>query len=142
MSSYDYQYGYCHYFAKNVIGELRATYPNKQINHFLLLVDEVDVDTEDIVYEHLIHVYVKIDDIYIDSEGFITYEKVMERVDNWLQIQREVVPHHHRLDVWLMEDTEIPKHFFDDQTCDEDMVKKDVHTFKNGNTFNINGYQF
>ena len=35
--NYNYQYGYCHYFAYNIIGKIRKMFPKKKVNYYLLL---------------------------------------------------------------------------------------------------------
>lgn len=126
MSQYNYQYGYCHYFAKYIIGELRRKFPHKEVNHFLLLVDEIDNITEEIVHEFLVHVYIKIGDLFFDSDGITTYDNVIKRMDEWVLNQKKLTPDTHRLQVWLEEDTDIPEHFFDGQFCDTSKVEQEV----------------
>ena len=38
---YDYQYGYCHYFAYDIIGKLKELYPEKDIRYLLLLISNL-----------------------------------------------------------------------------------------------------
>ena len=66
----DYQYGYCHYFADIIIDEIRKLVPNDfPINYYLILAERLDDDGE-VIDDVLIHVYIKVGDYDLDSEGF------------------------------------------------------------------------
>jgi len=39
--NYNYQHGFCHYFAYNIIDKIRERFPNKKVNYYLLLANEV-----------------------------------------------------------------------------------------------------
>ncbi len=85
--SYDYQNGYCHYFAPELRKQLKKILPNEKIEYKLLLgwrYYRKKEDNEDV----LIHTYVKIgDNILIDSEGFNYMSVAEERVDEWCDEQ-------------------------------------------------------
>lgn len=127
--NYDYQHGFCHYFAYDIIGKIRKRFPNKKVNYFLLLANEVDSYYGDIEQEYLLHVYIKIDDMLLDSNGFTTYDKAMERVNDWEERQRTMLPEDYELNIWEEESDEIPKIFFNNSFCNTKRVKKDVETF-------------
>ena len=44
--NYDYQQGYCHYFAHNIIDKIKKKFPKKDIKYYLLLASEVDKETQ------------------------------------------------------------------------------------------------
>ena len=80
QSDYDYQWGFCHYFAYNIIDKLKEMYPDKDIKYYLLLADLVyDFDEGEVEQEYLIHAYVSIDGRLLDSNGFTTEEEAERR---------------------------------------------------------------
>jgi hypothetical protein len=129
-NKYDYQHGFCHYFAYNIIGKLKKLYPDKNIRYYLILADEVyDFDEGDIEQSYLIHAYIKIDDLYLDSNGFSTEDEIEERTKDWYERQLPMLPEDYRIDIWHDEYDEIPKMFFNDQFCNTGTIKKDVDKF-------------
>jgi hypothetical protein len=129
-NKYDYQHGYCHYFAYNIIGRLKKLYPDKNIRYYLILADEVyDFDEGDIEQSYLIHAYIKIDNMYLDSNGFSNEDEIEERTEGWYQRQLNQLPEDYRIDIWHDEYDEIPKMFFNSKFCNVDSVKRDVERF-------------
>lgn len=129
-NKYDYQHGFCHYFAYNIIGKLKKLYPDKNIRYYLILADEVyDFDEGDIEQSYLIHAYIKIDDLYLDSNGFSTEDEIEERTKDWYERQLPMLPEDYRIDIWHDEYDEIPKMFFNNQFCNTGTIKKDVDKF-------------
>jgi hypothetical protein len=127
--NYDYQHGYCHYFAHNIIDKIRERFPNKNVTYYLLLANEVNIDTEEIEQEYLLHVYIKIGDKLLDSNGFITMDKVEERIDDWYNRQLTITPEEYEINVWDEESDTIPDMFFNSRFCNVDKVKKDTEKF-------------
>jgi hypothetical protein len=127
--NYDYQHGYCHYFAHNIIDKIRERFPNKNVTYYLLLANEVNIDTEEIEQEYLLHVYIKIGDKLLDSNGFITMDKVEERIDDWYNRQLTITPEEYEINVWDEESDTIPEMFFNSRFCNVDKVKKDTEKF-------------
>jgi hypothetical protein len=127
--NYDYQHGYCHYFAYNIIDKIRERFPNKNVTYYLLLANEVNIDTEEIEQEYLLHVYIKIGDKLLDSNGFITMDKVEERIDDWYNRQLTITPEEYEINVWDEESDTIPEMFFNSRFCNVDKVKKDTEKF-------------
>jgi hypothetical protein len=127
--NYDYQHGYCHYFAHNIIDKIRERFPNKNVTYYLLLANEVNIDTEEIEQEYLLHVYIKIGDKLLDSNGFITLDKVEERIDDWYNRQLTITPEEYEINVWDEESDTIPDMFFNSRFCNVDKVKKDTEKF-------------
>lgn len=129
-NSYDYQHGFCHYFAYDIIGKLKKLYPEKNIRYYLILADEVyDFDEGDVEQSYLIHAYIKIDDLYLDSNGFSTEEEIDRRADEWYERQLNDLPEDYRLDIWHDEYNEIPEYFFNNKFCNRATIKKDVEKF-------------
>lgn len=129
-NKYDYQHGFCHYFAYNIIGKLKKLYPEKNIRYYLILADEVyDFDEGDVEQSYLIHAYIKIDDLYLDSEGFSTENEIEERTEDWYQRQLIELPEDYRIDIWHDEYDHIPENFFNNQFCNTGMIKKDIEKF-------------
>ena len=126
-NKYDYQYGYCHYFAYDIIGKIKERFPNRKVNYFLLLANEVN-DSE-IEQEYLLHVYIKIDDMLLDSNGITTISKAEERMDDWYERQLRMIPEDYEINMWTEETDEIPDIFFNNKFCNTGRVKKDVESF-------------
>jgi len=130
-NKYDYQHGYCHYFAHNIIGRLKKLYPNKNIRYYLILADEIyDYDEGEVEQSYLVHAYIKIDDLYLDSNGFSTEDEVDQRANEWYERQLPDLPEDYRLEIWHDEYKRIPRKFLDkNQFCDAGSVKRDVDRF-------------
>ena len=129
-NKYDYQHGFCHYFAYNIIGRLKKLYPNKNIRYYLILADEVyDYDEGEVEQSYLIHAYIKIDDLYLDSNGFATEDEIEKRTQDWYDGQLEELQEDYRIDIWHDEYNKIPKYFLNNQFCNTGIIKKDIETF-------------
>jgi len=126
---YDYQHGYCHYFAYDIIGKLKELYPEKDIRYLLLLGAEYEEGDDEPIQEYLIHVYIAIDNYLLDSNGFSTWEEADERLDDWEQRQYELIPEDYELVVDTQETNEIPEWFFNNKFCNTNKVKKDIEKF-------------
>ena len=127
--NYDYQHGFCHYFAYNIIDKIRERFPNKKVNYYLLLANEVNKDTDEVEQDYLLHVYIKIGDKLLDSNGFTTMDEVEERVDDWYNRQLTMTPEEYEINVWEEESDEIPKMFFNNRFCNIKRVKEDMDKF-------------
>ena len=130
--NYNYQHGYCHYFAYNIIDKIRERFPNKQVNYYLLLANEVDTEyNNEVVQEYLIHAYIQIDDMLLDSNGFTTMDEAAERLEEWERVQRGMIPDEYEINIWDEETDEIPEWFFNNSFCNTGRVKKDMEEFLN-----------
>lgn len=127
--NYDYQHGFCHYFAYNIIDKIRERFPDKEINYLLLLASEIDTHTNEVEQEYLLHVYIKIDDLLLDSNGFTTYDKAMERVEDWEERQLSMTPDDYEIELRDEESDVIPEIFFNNSFCNAKRVKQDVEKF-------------
>ena len=127
--NYDYQHGFCHYFAYNIIDKIRERFPNKKVNYYLLLANEVNKDTDEVEQDYLLHVYIKIGDKLLDSNGFTTMDEVEQRVDDWYNRQLTMTPEEYDINVWEEESDEIPEMFFNNQFCNTKRVKEDMEKF-------------
>jgi hypothetical protein len=127
--NYDYQHGYCHYFAYNIIDKIKKKFPKKDIKYYLLLASEVDKETQEPIQEYLIHVYIKIDDLLLDSNGFTTQSEAWQRAQEWEQRQSHLVPEEYETEVWEEESDEIPEYFFNNSFCNTKRVKQDLKDF-------------
>ena len=127
--NYDYQHGFCHYFAYNIIDKIRERFPNKKVNYYLLLANEVNKDTDEVEQDYLLHAYIKIGDKLLDSNGFTTMDEVEERVDDWYGRQLTMTPEEYDINVWEEESDEIPEMFFNNQFCNTKRVKEDMEKF-------------
>ena len=126
---YDYQYGYCHYFAYNIIGKIRKMFPNKKVNYYLLLAQEIDKEDGTIVQDYLVHAYIKIDNMLLDSNGFTTVDDAEKRLQEWEQQQEHLVPEEYTTHTWTEETNEIPSYFFNNSFCNSKRVKEDLEQF-------------
>lgn len=127
--NYDYQHGFCHYFAYNIIDKIRERFPNKKVNYYLLLANEVNKDTDEVEQDYLLHAYIKIGDKLLDSNGFTTMDDVEERIDDWYSRQLMMTPEEYDINVWEEESDEIPEMFFNNQFCNTKRVKEDMVKF-------------
>jgi hypothetical protein len=127
--NYNYQHGFCHYFAYNIIDKIKQKFPNKKVNYYMLLANEVDTDFDDIVQEYLIHVYIQIDDMLLDSNGITTHDAAWERAEEWERVQRPMTPEEYEINVWDKESDEIPEWFFNNSFCNTGRIKKDLEDF-------------
>jgi hypothetical protein len=129
--NYNYQYGYCHYFAYNIIGKIRNRFPNKKVNYYLLLAQEIDEEDETIVQDYLVHAYSKIDYILLDSNGITTMDEAWRRLEEWEENQKHLVPEMYRTEIFDEETDKIPEWFFNNSFCNTGRVKKDMEEFLN-----------
>ena len=127
--NYNYQHGFCHYFAYNIIGKIREMFPQKKVNYYLLLAQEIDEYDDTVVQDYLIHVYIKIDNILLDSNGITTKDKAWRRLEEWEMIQKNLVPKEYTTEIFVEETDEIPQHFFNNSFCNVGKVKKDMKDF-------------
>ena len=126
--NYNYQHGYCHYFALNIIGKIKKKFPKKKVNYFLLLAQEVDSD-DVVVQDYLVHAYIKIDNMLLDSNGFTTVDDAEKRLQEWEQQQEHLVPEEYTTHIWTEETNEIPSYFFNNSFCNSKRVKEDLEQF-------------
>lgn len=129
--NYDYQHGYCHYFAYDIIGKIKKRFPNKKVNYYMILANEVDKYDGTIVQDYLIHVYIQINNMLLDSNGITTHDKAWESAEEWKQRQAHLVPDVYETKMWEEESDTIPKYFFNNAFCNTRRVKKDVEEFLN-----------
>ncbi len=129
-NNYDYQFGFCHYFATNIKDKLQELLPNKEISYYLIVAEELVIDTNEIIEYHLIHVYLKVDDYYyLDSKGVHGYDDVISKIENYESEAIKYLPDFMELTIKEGESDEIPDLFFDDNECDQQQVKKDIEEF-------------
>jgi hypothetical protein len=127
-NKYDYQYGYCHYFADIIIDKIRELVPSHvPVNYYLILGERFDDDDESID-DVLIHAYIKIKDFYIDSEGIHTIDHVNKREQEWIDVEETLTPDGYSFDTWQEETDEIPQYFFN-RFCKRSHVEKDIKDF-------------
>ena len=128
IMNYDYQHGHCHYFANIIIDEIRKLAPNDfPINYYLILAERHD-DEGETIDDVLIHVYIKIGNYYLDSEGFHTIDDVNKREQEWVDIEETLTPEDYSFNSYQEESENIPNYFFN-RFCKRDTVKKDIKDF-------------
>jgi hypothetical protein len=128
-NSYDYQFGFCHYFATNIKEKLQELLPNKEVSYYLIVAEELVIDTNEIIEYHLIHVYIKVDEFYLDSKGVHGYDDVISKIENYESEAIKYLPDFMELTIKEGESDQIPDLFFDDNECDQEQVKKDIEEF-------------
>lgn len=128
-NSYDYQFGFCHYFATNIKEKLQELLSNKEVSYYLIVAEELVIDTNEIIEYHLIHVYIKVDEFYLDSKGVHGYDDVISKIENYESEAIKYLPDFMELTIKEGESDEIPDLFFDDNECDQQQVKKDIEEF-------------
>ena len=126
-SEYDYQYGYCHFFANSIINELRKMLPNERINYYLILATRYD-DNGDNIDDVLVHAYIKIGSYYLDSNGFNKKDSVDKREKEWDNKEEELTPKGYSFESWQEEADFIPEYFFN-RYCKVGKVKEDIKKF-------------
>jgi len=132
--NYDYQYGYCHFFANVIIHRIKELVPsNVPVNYYLILGERYDNEGETID-NVLIHAYIKIKDYYLDSEGFHTKDEVDNRERYWSNREEILTPNDYSFDSWQEETDTIPDYFFN-RYCKTSKVKKDIEEFISQPTF-------
>ena len=129
-NEYNYQDGYCHLFAYNIIDKLKKLYPSKNIRYYLILADLIyDYDEGEVEDSKIVHAYIKIDDLYLDSNGFSSENDIEKRTQDYYNNALIDLPDDYRVEIWHNEYDKIPKHFFTKVSCDNEKVKRDVDKF-------------
>ena len=128
-NDYDYQFGFCHFFATNIKNKLKEILPGKKIEYYLLIAEELVIDTNEVIEYHLIHVYIKIDNFYLDSKGVHNYDDIMIKFENYEREAIKYLPDFIELTLKEGESDDIPDLFFDDNECDQEQVKQDIEEF-------------
>ena len=123
----DYQFGHCHYFAKYLIKVFQELLPNEEINYHLILAERLDDDNENID-DVLVHVYLKVGDYLIDSEGIHTIDVASEREKEWADREMDLTPDGYDFSTWEESRDEIPEMFFN-RFCSTKKLKQDVIDF-------------
>jgi len=124
---YDYQYGYCHYFADIIIDEIRSLVPHQKINYYLVLAERMD-DDDEVIDDVLIHAYIKVGDYLLDSDGFHKMGDADIRMKEWEDTEETMTPDGYSFNAFTEEANEIPKMFFN-RFCKQSKVKEDIQEF-------------
>ena len=130
---YDYQYGYCHYFANVIIKQIRKLLPNKEINYLLVLGEREGLysEPEDV----LIHAYINIGNYILDSEGFHQMDNAEMKRLQWEEYERRMGgSDYETYSSWIEVADEIPGYFFN-TFCSVSKVKKDIKEFMSNPQF-------
>ena len=112
-------------------GKIRKMFPKKKVNYYLLLAQEIDKEDGTIVMDYLVHAYIKIDNMLLDSNGITTMDEAWKRLEEWEERQRHLVPDEYRTEIFDEETNEIPEWFFNNTFCNTGRVKKDMEEFLN-----------
>lgn len=127
---YDYQYGFCHYFAYGVIDYFKEKFPDDDVCYYLILSEEKVVETDEVITQNLIHVYIKVGDNFIDSRGVHDYSDVQNKIDEYEDEAIKFLPDVMTITILEGESDDIPEIFFENNECNQDQVKKDLDKFK------------
>ena len=132
---YDYQYGYCHYFADIIIAEIRKLLPKLKINYLLILGERFDEDDK-IIDDVLIHAYIKVVNWLLDSQGFHPMVESENRLSKWEYKEKKMTPKGYRFETDIVESNTIPEHFFNSKFCNQSIIRKDIKKFMVSDVFN------
>lgn len=127
---YDYQSGYCHYFAYNIKDKIKKRFTDKDVKYYLLMALEEDIESGAIITEYLVHVYIKIGNFLLDSNGIIDIDKADDRLDDWEKNVNKDIPDIYKVKTWTEESDDIPDIFFNN-FCNIERVRKDLEDFMN-----------
>jgi hypothetical protein len=92
---------------------------------------EIDEEDETVVQDYLVHAYIKIDNILLDSNGITTMDMAWKRLEEWEENQKHLVPEMYRTEIFDEETDKIPEWFFNNSFCNTGRVKKDMEEFLN-----------
>lgn len=124
---HDYQFGHCHYFADKLLNMFKDMVPHTKVTYQLILGERLD-NQDEVIDEVLIHVYVKINDLYLDSNGVNTIADVDDREDQWRRIEQTLTPEGYNYETWQEETDEIPDMFFN-RFCNTKLIYRDIKKF-------------
>jgi len=128
--SYDYQYGFCHYFAYGVIDYFKEKFPDEDVSYYLIISEEKVVETDEVITQNLIHVYIKVNDNFIDSRGVHDYSDVQNKIDEYEEESIKFLPDVMSIIILEGESDDIPDIFFEKNECNQDQMEKDLDRFK------------
>ena len=123
----DYQFGHCHFFAKYLIDTFKEIIPDADINYHLVLAERID-DYGDVIDEVLVHAYLRVDDLLIDSEGVHTINVASLREKDWADRGKDLRPDGYDFETWEDEYDDIPEMYFN-KFCSTKQLKQDVIDF-------------
>ena len=107
----DYQFGHCHFFAEYLIKCFKEIMPYVDIKYHLIMAERID-DDDDIIDEVLIHAYLRVGDLLIDSEGVHTINVASLREKDWADLEKDLTPEGYQFGTWEDEYDYIPEIFF------------------------------
>ena len=128
--SYDYQYGFCHYFAYGVIDYFKKKFPDEDVCYYLIISEEKVLETDEVIIQNLIHTYIKVNDNFIDSRGVHDYSDVQNKIDEYEEEAIKFLPDVMSITILEGESDDIPDIFFENNECNQDQVEKDLERFK------------
>ena len=123
----DYQFGHCHFFAEYLIKCFKEIMPYVDIKYHLIMAERID-DDDDIIDEVLIHAYLRVGDLLIDSEGVHTINVASLREKDWADLEKDLTPEGYDFETWEDEYDYIPEIFFN-KFCSTKHLKQDVVDF-------------
>lgn len=127
FTGHNYQFGHCHYFADKLLNMFKDLLPNAKVVYQLILGERLD-NSGEIIDEVLIHVYVKINDLYLDSNGINTVVDVDAREEEWRKVEERLTPEGYSFETWQEETENIPDIFFN-RFCSSKELNKDIKKF-------------
>jgi hypothetical protein len=128
--SYDYQYGFCHYFAYGVIDYFKEKFPDEDVCYYLIISEEKVLETDEVITQNLIHTYIKVNDNFIDSRGVHDYSDVQNKIDEYEEEAIKFLPDVMSITILEGESDDIPDIFFEKNECNQDQIEKDLDRFK------------
>ncbi|MDB4235013.1 hypothetical protein N9828_00795 [bacterium] len=85
-------------------------------------------DDDNIIDEVLIHAYLRVGDLLIDSEGVHTINVASLREKDWADLEKDLTPEGYQFGTWEDEYDYIPEIFFN-KFCSTKHLKQDVVDF-------------
>jgi hypothetical protein len=123
----DYQFGHCHFFARYLIKVFRELLPDLDIKYHLVMSERLD-DNDEVIDEVLVHAYLRVEDMLIDSEGVHSIHVASLREKDWADREKNLTPEGYDFETWEDEYDDIPEIFFN-QFCSTKKLKQDVIDF-------------
>lgn len=123
----DYQFGHCHFFARYLIKVFRELLPDLDIKYHLVMAERMNEDDE-VIDEVLVHAYLRVEDVLIDSEGVHSILVSSLREKDWADREKNLTPEGYDFETWEDEYDDIPEIFFN-QFCSTKKLKQDVIDF-------------
>ena len=110
-----------------LIKVFRELLPDLDIKYHLVMAERMNEDDE-VIDEVLVHAYLRVEDVLIDSEGVHSILVSSLREKDWADREKNLTPEGYDFETWEDEYDDIPEIFFN-QFCSTKKLKQDVIDF-------------